>query len=73
MSVAECIKYTVFKQTGPFNPVELLAATDTSFFKHQLVSQKLPDGQTEFHIPKEMVCSFHCSADFLYLRLRWDR
>ena len=40
---------------GPINPVELLAETDTSFFKNQLKKQKLPDGQTEFHIPKEMV------------------
>jgi len=40
---------------GPINPVELLAQTDTSFFKNQLNSLQLNDGQTEFHIPKEMV------------------
>ena len=40
---------------GPINPVELLAQTDTSFFKNQLNSLQLQDGQTEFHIPKEMV------------------
>ena len=40
---------------GPMNPVELLAQTDTSFFKNKINNVKLPDGQTEFHIPKEMV------------------
>ena len=40
---------------GPINPVELLAQTDTSFFKNKINNVKLQDGQTEFHIPKEMV------------------
>jgi len=42
---------------GPINPVELLANTDTSFFKNKIQNTKLQDGQTEFHIPKEMMGS----------------
>jgi len=42
---------------GPINPVELLAQTDTSFFKNKINNVKLQDGQTEFHIPKEMMGS----------------
>lgn len=48
---------TLMGPLGPINPVELLAETDTLFFKNQLKKQKLPDGQTEFHIPKEMMGS----------------
>ena len=46
----------LFGPLGPINPVEMLANTDTSYFKNKVNSCKLPDGQTEFHIPKEMVC-----------------
>ena len=60
---------TLMGPLGPINPVELLAETDTTFFKNQLIKQKLPDGQTEFHIPKEMV-SFNFGNSYKW-HFRW--
>ena len=64
---------TLMGPLGPINPVELLAETDTAFFKNQLNKQKLPDGQTEFHIPKEMVVLKLKRFLNSITKFRWDQ
>ena len=64
---------TLMGPLGPINPVELLAETDTAFFKNQLNKQKLPDGQTEFHIPKEMVVLKLKRSLNSISKFRWDQ